>query len=74
VRRVVALEYCPIPALAVLMPAGSKLLLVNPLVRRGVLLLQQENVVALGGAVRAARTAVSVRCRGVLSCMAVQPE
>ena len=45
------MEYRPIPALAVLMPAGTKLLLVNPAVRRGMLLLQKENVVLLGGQV-----------------------
>jgi len=47
----VALEYRPIPALAVLMPAGLKLLIVKPAVRRGMLLLQPENVVVLGGIV-----------------------
>lgn len=45
------MEYRHIPALAVLMPAGVKLLVVNPAVRRGMLLLQKENVVVLGGVV-----------------------
>lgn len=45
------MEYRHIPALAVLMPAGIKLLLVNPAVRRGMLLLQKEHVVVLGGVV-----------------------
>lgn len=49
--RCVALEYRHIPALAVLMPAGCKLLVVNPQLRRGVLLLQKENVIMLGGVV-----------------------
>eukprot|EP00775_Hariotina_reticulata_P013242 gene13242-13372_t len=52
VQRVVAVEYRPIPALAVLMPAGLKLLIVKPAVRRGMLLLQPENVVVLGGIVK----------------------
>ena len=34
------------------LPAGTKLLVVNPAVRRGMLLLQKENVVLLGGLVR----------------------
>lgn len=45
------MEYRFISALAVLMPAGLKLLIVNPEVRRGMLLLQPENVVVLGGVV-----------------------
>lgn len=52
VQDVVGLEYRHIPGLAVLLPAGTKLLVVNPAVRRGVLLLQRENVVVLGGMVR----------------------
>jgi hypothetical protein len=52
VQHVVAMEYRHIPCLAVLMPAGTKLLVVNPAVRRGMLLLQKENVVLLGGVVR----------------------
>lgn len=51
VEQLSAVEYRPIPALAVLMPAGTKLLLVNPAVRRGMLLLQKEHVVVLGGVV-----------------------
>jgi hypothetical protein len=52
VQQVVAMEYRHIPCLAVLMPAGTKLLVINPAVRRGMLLLQKENVVLLGGVVR----------------------
>ncbi|WIA19855.1 hypothetical protein OEZ85_005758 [Tetradesmus obliquus] len=51
VQQLVAVEYRHCPALGLLMPAGIKLLLVNPAVRRGVLLLQPENVVLLGGVV-----------------------
>lgn len=51
VQQLVGMEFRHIPALAVLMPAGVKLLLVNPAVRRGMLLLQKENVVVLGGVV-----------------------
>jgi hypothetical protein len=51
VQQAVAVEYRQIPALNVGMPAGSKLLLVNPAVRRGMLLLQKEHVVLLGGVV-----------------------
>jgi hypothetical protein len=50
-QQLVAVEYRPCPALGLLMPAGIKLLLVNPAVRRGMLLLQPENVVVLGGVV-----------------------
>lgn len=50
-QQLVAMEYRHIPSLAVLMPGGIKLLLVNPAVRRGILLLQKENVVVLGGMV-----------------------
>lgn len=53
VQDIIAMEYRFISALAVLMPAGLKLLVVNPEVRRGMLLLQPENVVVLGGQVRA---------------------
>jgi hypothetical protein len=51
----IAVEYRPCPALGVFMPAGIKLLLVNPAVRRGMLLLQPENVVVLGGVVSSAK-------------------
>jgi hypothetical protein len=51
VQQLVAVEYRHCPALGLLMPAGIKLLLVNPAVRRGMLLLQPENVVVLGGVV-----------------------
>jgi hypothetical protein len=51
VQQVVAVEYRQIQALNVAIPAGSKLLVVNPAVRRGMLLLQQEHVVLLGGMV-----------------------
>lgn len=75
VQQLVGMEYRHIPALAVLMPAGVKLLLVNPAVRRGMLLLQKENVVVLGGVVsdsQASNTAqhkpaCTVLCGRVLS-------
>jgi len=55
-QQLVAMEYRHIPSLAVLMAGGIKLLLVNPAVRRGILLLQKENVVVLGGMVRGRST------------------
>lgn len=59
VQDVVAIEYRFTPLLAVLAPAGLKLLIVNPEVRRGMLLLQPENVVVLGGMVRGAASSFS---------------
>lgn len=52
VTTLAALEYRHVPCLGSFLPAGSKLLVVNPAVRRGLLLLQPENVVLLGGSVR----------------------
>jgi hypothetical protein len=59
VQQLVAVEYRHCPALSLLMPAGIKLLLVNPAVRRGMLLLQPENVVVLGGVVSRLEATVS---------------
>eukprot|EP00878_Enallax_costatus_P035067 GHUV01039037.1.p1 GENE.GHUV01039037.1~~GHUV01039037.1.p1 ORF type:complete len:176 (+),score=38.60 GHUV01039037.1:567-1094(+) len=65
VQDITAMEYRFISALAVLMPAGLKLLIVNPEVRRGMLLLQAENVVVLGGVVS---DAVYLSIGGSMSC------
>lgn len=62
-------EYRPIPALAVLMPAGTKLLVVNPAVRRGVMMLQKENVFVLGGVVSADERAGGQACLDLTGSM-----
>lgn len=57
VQQVAALEYRPIPALRSTTPAGTKLLLWDVPVRRGMLLLTQQNCSVLGGSVPALEAA-----------------
>ncbi|KAJ1655797.1 recQ-mediated genome instability protein 1 [Dispira simplex] len=47
-----AMEYKPIPSLALDLPLGTKILLRNPPIRRGMLLLDASNCVVLGGMVK----------------------
>lgn len=72
-QQLVAVEYRRIPALEVLMTAGQKLLIVNPFIRRGMLLLQPENVVVLGGMVRIAKT-VAATATASAAFVATAPE
>ncbi|GAB4816827.1 hypothetical protein N2152v2_003873 [Parachlorella kessleri] len=51
VQQVAGLEYQFIPRLAPFMPAGTKVLVYEPTIRRGVLLLTPANLVVLGGRV-----------------------
>lgn len=56
-QQVAALEYWPIPALRATTPAGTKLLLRDVPVRRGMMLLTPENCSVLGGSVAALEAA-----------------
>ncbi|KAJ1962797.1 hypothetical protein IWQ62_003416 [Dispira parvispora] len=47
-----AMEYKPIPSLALDLPLGTKILLRNPPIRRGMLMLDTRNCVVLGGMVK----------------------
>lgn len=64
-NKVAAFEYRRIQGLAADPPQGVKLLLVEPWVRRGILLLSSENTTVLGGEVRRPRlTTCRVGCVG----------
>lgn len=66
-----AIEYEPLPALSPAPARGAKLLVSNPVVRRGLLLLAPDNTRLLGGGVRAleealggAEAAAAAACQG----------
>lgn len=67
-----ALEYRHLPALRVLMPAGAKVVVKAPYVRRGMLLLQPGNLEVLGGQVR--RAAAEGRAGGGAGWVAAMPQ
>ncbi|KAJ1629660.1 hypothetical protein T492DRAFT_1117676 [Pavlovales sp. CCMP2436] len=59
-----AIEYEPLRELSSSLPPGTKLLVVNPVVRRGLLLLAEENTTVLGGGVRALEALRDAAARG----------
>lgn len=67
-QQVVGLEYQPCPALDAFLPAGTKVVVHSPRVRRGVLLLTPANLVVLGGGVERLEQASARLAKGMLSC------
>ncbi|RKP37618.1 hypothetical protein BJ085DRAFT_41190 [Dimargaris cristalligena] len=55
-RQIPAVEYRPIPALDITLPLGTKFLLRNAEVLRGMVMLNHQNCFPLGGAVEALNT------------------